>query len=174
MPDSFADFTAPAPLTAQHDLTGFQSDEPVLDDWLRQRALRNMKSAATKTYVICPAESLTVIGYYALCMGQILATDVTGAMRRNMPNQIPAVLLGRLAVDRQWQGKGLGGHLLRDVVHRSRRAAQAVSARLIIVHAISPAAEAFYRHYGFTRLPVESPTLALDLTKLAKLEGEGS
>lgn len=131
-----------------------------------------MKSGATKTYVICPAESPTVIGYYALCMGQILGTDVTGAMRRNMPNQIPSVVLGRLAIDSSWQGKGLGRLLLRDAVLRARRAASEVSARLIIVHAISPDAEAFYRHYGFTRLPIDAPTLALDLTKLAELEEE--
>ena len=168
--DRFADFTAPVPLADHHDLSGFDSEEPVLDDWLRQRAMRNMKSAATKTYVICPAESATVIGYYALCMGQMLATDVTGSMRRNMPGQIPAVLLGRLAIDHDWQGRGLGGYLLRDVVRRARRAAEEIPARLIIVHAISPAAEAFYRHYGFTRLPIEAPTLALDLAKLAKLE----
>ena len=135
--------------------------------------MRNMKAAATKTYVICPAESTVVVGYYALCMGQMLATDVTGSMRRNMPSQIPAVLLGRLAINRDWRGRGLGGYLLRDVVHRARRAAREVPARLIIVHAISPDAEAFYQHYGFTRLPIEAPTLALDLVKLAKLEEGG-
>lgn len=171
--DPLAGIAAPTPLTEHHALSGFDSGEPALDDWLRRRALRNMQAAATKTYVACPAESATVIGYYALCMGQILATDVTGAMRRNMPPQIPAILLGRLAIDRNWQGRGLGGYLLRDVVRRARRAVQEVTARLIIVHAISPAAEAFYRHYGFTRLPIEAPTLALDLVKLAKLEAQG-
>ena len=90
-------------------------------------------------------------------------------MRRNMPKSIPAVLLGRLAVDRAWQGKGLARALLADVVRRSLRASHEVSARLVIVHAISPAAEAFYLHHGFTRLPVETPTLALDLVKLQKL-----
>ena len=88
-------------------------------------------------------------------------------MRRNMPSHIPAVLLARLAIDRRWQGKGLGGRLLRNAVERSMRAAEDVSARLIIVHAISADAEQFYTHFGFTRLPVDSPTLAIDLTKLA-------
>jgi GNAT superfamily N-acetyltransferase len=101
-------------------------------------------------------------------MGQILAQDVTGAMRRDMPKAIPAVVLGRLAIDRPRQGKGLGKALLGDVVRRSLAAARQMSARLIIVHAISPAAEAFYRHHGFTRLPVDTPTLALDLVKLRK------
>jgi len=102
-------------------------------------------------------------------MGQILAREVTGSMRRNMPAFIPAVTLGRLAIDRAWQVKGLGRALLADVVRRSLRASSEVSARLVIVHAISPGAEAFYLHHGFTRLPVEAPSLALDLVKLLKI-----
>jgi GNAT superfamily N-acetyltransferase len=106
-------------------------------------------------------------------MGQILADEATGSMRRNMPKFIPAVVLGRLAIDRPWQGKGLGRALLADAIQRSLRASAEVSARLVIVHAISPAAEAFYVHHGFTRLPVETPTFALDLVKLRKVAGEG-
>ncbi len=102
-------------------------------------------------------------------MGQILAQNVHGSMRRNMPKQIPAVMLGRLAIDREWQGKGLGRALLADATRRSLRAGAEVSARLVIVHAISPAAEAFCLHHGFTRLPVATPTFALDLVKLQKL-----
>ena len=78
-------------------------------------------------------------------------------------------MLGRLAVDRAWQGKGLGRALLADAIRRSLAASGQVSARLLIVHAVSSAAEVFYLHHGFTRLPVESPTLALDLIKLQKL-----
>jgi predicted N-acetyltransferase YhbS len=73
-------------------------------------------------------------------------------MRRNMPKFMPAVTLGRLAIDRAWQGRGVGRALLADVVRRSLRASSEVSARLVIVHAISPAAEAFYLHHGFTPL----------------------
>lgn len=165
-------FTVPIPLTAQHYLDDFQSGEPVLDDWLRQRALGNMDAAASRTYVTCPLRSRHVIGFYALCMGQILNQDVPGAMRRNMPRHIPAVILGRLAIDRDWQGRGIGSALLQDAVTRSLLAAQQVSARLLVVHAISPAAEAFYLHYGFTSLPVDTPTLALDLVKFSRLAKE--
>jgi GNAT superfamily N-acetyltransferase len=86
-----------------------------------------------------------------------------------MPKSIPAVILGRLAIDQNWQGYGLGKLLLADVVERSLRASSEVSARLIVVHAISPSAEAFYLHHGFTRLPVETPTLALDLVKFVQV-----
>lgn len=169
MTNAKINLSAPVPLTAQHDLEDFKSGETILDDWLRERALNNMETAASKTYVICPLHSRKVIGFYALCMGQILNQEVTGAMRRNMPRHIPAIILGRLAIDRIWQGKGVGSGMLHDAVQRSIRAAREVSARLLIVHAISPAAEAFYLHYGFTKLPVETPTLALDLVKIARI-----
>ena len=158
-------FDNPVLLTEAHDSTAFESGEPALDDWLRQRAWANLQLAASRTYVVCPTGSSTIIGYAALSIGQILAHEVTGSMRRNMPRHIPAVVLGRLAIDRTWQGKGLGRALLAAVVRRALLAAEAVSARLVIVHAISPAAEAFYVQHGFTRLPVETPTLALDLVK---------
>jgi GNAT superfamily N-acetyltransferase len=167
--DTLPLFGPPVLLTEAHDGEAFDSGEPVLDDWLRRRAWANLLTAASRTYVVCPAGSQQIAGYFALSMGQILAQDTTGSMRRNMPKHIPAVMLGRLAIDRMWQGKGLGRALLADAVGRSLRASNEISARLVIVHAISPAAEAFYLHHGFTRLPVETPTFALDLVKLQKL-----
>lgn len=164
-------FCAPAHIAARHDLADFRSGEESLDRWLRERALANMETAATRTYVVCPEGSLKVVGYYAVCMGQIFNKEVTGAMRRNMPGQIPAVILARLAIDERWQGKGLGKALLLDAVQRSVRAAGEISARLLVVHAISPAAEAFYLRHGFVRLPVETPTYALDLIRFASLPG---
>lgn len=166
MTSSAAVFGAPIVLAKTHDTSAFDSGEPDLDHWLRQRAWNNLQSAASRTYVVCPADSKRIAGYYALSMGQVLGQDVTGAMRRNMPRHIPAMILGRLAIDRAFQGKGLGRALLADAVERSLRASQEVSARLVIVHAISAEAEAFYVRNGFTRLPAETPTLALDLVKL--------
>ncbi len=163
-------FCAPTLLRQDHDSTSFDSGEPVLDEWLRNRAWSNLQLAASRTYVVCAADSSRVVGYFALSMGHILAHDVAGSMRRNMPQSIPAVMLGRLAIDRSCQGMGLGRAMLADVVQRAVRASAEVSARLVIVHAISPAAEAFYLHHGFTRLPVETPTLGLDLVKLQKLQ----
>jgi len=163
------EFTPPVPLTSRHDLKDFQSGEETLDTWLRERAFANMESAASRTYVISPSSSRKVIGYYAICMGQILNQEVIGSMRRNMPRKIPAVILGRLAIDEKYQGTGLGKALLHDAVQRSSRASKEVSARLLVVHAISVKAEAFYLHLGFARLPTETPTYALDLIKYASL-----
>ena len=159
----------PRLLTEDHDASLFESREPVLDEWLRNRAWRNLQAAASRTYVVCPEGSNRIVGYFALSMGQVLAQETSAAMRRNMPRHIPAVMLGRLAIDKAWQGQGLGRALLADVARRAIRAGAEVSARLIVVHAISAAAEEFYRHHGFVRLPVETPTFALDLLKLQKL-----
>lgn len=169
MPDSLKTLAAPALLSEAHDCSAFNCGEPILDEWLQKRALTNIHAGASRTYVVCEKDSRKVISYYALCMGQIVSHNVTGSMRRNMPLHIPSVILGRLAIDSAWQGKGLGTLLLGDVVQRSLKASQEVSARLIIVHAISPTAESFYLHHGFTKLPVETPTLALDLMKLPKI-----
>ena len=165
-------FGPPVLLTEAHDHSTFEAGEPVLDEWLRRRAWPNLQMAASRTYVVCPTGSNMVAGYFSLSMGQILGQDVTGSMPRNMPRQIPAVTLGRLAIDRKWQGRGLGAALLADVVRRALRASSEVVARLVMVQAISPTAEAFYLHHGFTRLPVETPTLALDLLKLRKVEDD--
>jgi predicted N-acetyltransferase YhbS len=159
----------PVLLTQRHDLTEFSSGEPVLDDWLRQRALANLENGASRSYVACKPDEDRVVGYYALAMGQVLNQEVPGGMRRNMPMQIPAVILGRLAVDVNMQGLGLGGSLLQDAASRSLRAAREVAARLMIVHAISPAAEAFYLYHGFVRIRDDVPTMALDLVKLKAL-----
>lgn len=163
-------YTAPAALAEDHYLAEFSCGEPTLDDWLRTRALDNLRLGASRTYVSCGAGSRRVVGYYALAMGSILSHEVPGGMRRNMPRMIPAVVLGRLAVDLTAQGTGLGGLLLQDAVTRAAKAAQEVSARLVLVHALSSAAANFYERHGFVRLPLETPTLALDLVKFAQAQ----
>ena len=86
MSDTTSDITPPIVLNTTHDLTRFQSGEPALDSWLRQRALNNLELGASRTYVVCPVDSDVVVGFYSLGMGQVLALDVPGSMRRNMPN----------------------------------------------------------------------------------------
>lgn len=160
----------PAILLATHDLSNFDSGEPVLDEWLRRRAMENTTLGASRTYVVCASGSNQVVGFFSLSMGQIFREDALGSMRRNMPNTIPAIVLGRLAVDKTCQGLGLGSEMLRDVVRRALIAAAEISARLLIVHPISNEAENFYLHHGFVRLPVEAPIFALDLVKMQKAQ----
>src|ERR1700726_5291350 len=99
----------PEKISPNHELTQFQSGEPALDDWLRKRALRNEETGASRTYVVCTGGR--VVGYYALATGGVAQVLAPGRVRRNMPDPVPVMILGRLAVDRSWQGRNLGASL---------------------------------------------------------------
>lgn len=161
-------FDRPVVIEASHDLSRFQCGEPILDDWLKTRALKNLALGASRTFIVRVSGSERVAGFYALAMGSLYAVNTPGSIRRNMPELIPSVILGRLAIDSNFQGLGLGAMLLNDAVERSLAAAENVSARLVVVHALSQRAEQFYLRCGFTRMPVEGRTLALDLVKYRK------
>jgi len=153
--------SAPTLLTEAHDLDLFDSGHDTLDKWLRRRAHANQVSGASRTYVVC--EASRVVGYYCLSSGGMAVGDAPGALRRNMPDPIPMAILGRLAIDHAWQGKGLGAALLQDAVLRAGQAAHIMGIRGILVHAISDEAKAFYEHYGFTASPKHPMTLVLSL-----------
>ena len=151
----------PEPLSNEHQIDRFDSGEPVLDDWLRRRARANQASGASRTYVVCDGN--VVVGYYALASGAIVQGLVPGRFRRNMPDPIPVVVLGRLAVDRRYQGRGLGRGLFRDAARRVAQAADAIGIRGIVVHAISEDARKFYVALGFDPCPSEAMTLVVTL-----------
>ncbi|MGH2562131.1 MAG: GNAT family N-acetyltransferase [Thermomicrobiales bacterium] len=158
---TIAGLTAPARLTAAHDLDPFDCDVPVLDAWLKRRALQNEASGASRTYVVCAGKR--VVGYYCLASGAIVRDAAPKAMQRNMPDPVPVMVLGRLATDRAYQGHGIGTALLRDAVLRVLHAAEIAGIKAILVHAISDEAKAFYRSRGFLESPVEPMTLCLVL-----------
>jgi GNAT superfamily N-acetyltransferase len=103
------------------------------------------------------------VGYYALATGAVALTAATGRTRRNMPDPVPVMVLGRLAVDRTYQGRGLGRGLLRDAVLRTRQAAAIVGVRALLVHAISDEAAHFYQRCGFVPSPLDTTTLMITL-----------
>jgi len=153
--------SAPEPLTDDHQIDSFDSGETVLDDWLRRRARANQATGASRTYVVC--EGKRVVAYYALASGAIAQAAAPGRFRRNMPDPIPVVVLARLAVDRNYQGRGLGRALFRDAARRAEHAADAIGIRGIVVHAISEEARKFYIALGFDPCPAESMTLVVTL-----------
>jgi GNAT superfamily N-acetyltransferase len=108
---------APEPLSDKHDLSRFDSGELVLDDWLRRRALPNEASGASRTYVVCAGNR--VVGYYTLAVGSVTHEKVPGRVKRNMPDPVPVMVIGRLAVDKSVQGRGIGSGLLRDGIMRT-------------------------------------------------------
>ena len=124
----------PTPLRPDHDTERFDSGEPELDDWLRKRALRNDSEGASRTYVVCEAGSPRVVAYYCLATGAVLRNQAPGRISRNMPEPIPVMVLGRLAVDRSFAGRGLGSGLLRDAILRTLQAADIAGIRALLVH----------------------------------------
>jgi GNAT superfamily N-acetyltransferase len=157
---------APAPLAPEHSLDPFDSGVAPLDDWLKRRARSNQAEGASRTFVLCAGSR--VVGYYSLAAGSVTHATATGKVRRNMPEPVPVILLGRLAIDRDWQGKGLGTDLLRDAVMRATSAAGTIGVRAILVHAVSEAAKAFYERNGFRPSPVDPMTLMITMEDARK------
>ena len=164
--------SAPQPLRAEHDLDTFACGVPALDDWLKRRALHNEREGGSRTLVAC--EGRRVVGYYSMAAGSMLPAIATGRVRRNMPNPIPVILLGRLAVDATWKGRGLGGDLLRDAVLRALSAGATIGVRAILVHAISVKARTFYERFGFRPSPIEPMTLMITLTEAERMLHAGT
>jgi GNAT superfamily N-acetyltransferase len=158
--------SAPEKLTATHDLSRFESGEPELDDWLRRRAIPNEEHGASRTYVVCAGRR--VIGYYALAAGAADHAIAPGRIRRNMPNPIPVMVIGRLAIDLQFQGQGIGSALLRDAILRTVQAAEIAGIRAILVHAMSENAKSFYEKWGFIPSPVDPMTLMITVAEASK------
>lgn len=90
-----------------------------------------------------------MVGYYALAMSAVAHEGAPSRLRRGMPDPVPVVLLARLALARQTQGQGLGGHLLVDALRRCVTGGRQFGARAVVVDAINADAAAFYRHFGF-------------------------
>ena len=156
---------APQPLTAVHRVNDFACGEPSLDEWLKRRALNNQQSGASRTFVVVD-EANQVLGYYALAAGAVAHQLATGAVRRNMPDPVPVLVLGRLAVDSRAQGIQLGAGMLQDAVSRAMTVSQNTGVRALLVQALNDPARGFYQHYGFVPSPHNPMTLMLCLNSL--------
>jgi GNAT superfamily N-acetyltransferase len=151
--------SAPVPLTAEHDLSGFDCGEPALNDWLRHRALKN-ESRFSRTYVVCAGNR--VVAYFSISAGAVERAAAPGKVRRNPPDSIPVSVIGRLAVSRDHAGKGLGADLLSDALRRIAVASQSIGIAAVLVHAKDEAAKRFYiRCAEFIEYPEDSRTLFL-------------
>jgi predicted N-acetyltransferase YhbS len=154
----------PFPITSEHDTSLFHCRHDALNQWLRRRALSNASSGATRTYVVC-AEGHRVVGYYSLASGSLDVESAPSRLRRNMPDPLPVVVLGRLAVDDTWAGRGVGSGLLKDAVLRSLQAADLIGACALLCHAIDADAKAFYAKHGFVESPTQELTMMLGLRR---------
>ena len=158
----------PTPLTPDHLCEDFDSGVSILDDWLKKRALKNQASGASRTYVVT-AKDRVVAGYYCLAAGAVAHEQAPKPLRRNMPDPIPVIVLGRLAIDRRYQRLGIGRGLLKDAVLRTIQASELAGIRAILVHAISEDAKQFYLSCGFLESPTQPMTLCLPLETARKV-----
>ena len=155
---------APVALEDHHQIDAFDCGVTALNAWLKARARSNAASGASRTYVACDGE--LVAGYYALAAGAVEVAEAPGRFRRNMPDPIPVIALGRLALDRGQQGQGLGRALFRDAALRVIQAADIIGVRGILVDAISDEAKSFYQAVGMIESPLDPMTLMVTLRDL--------
>lgn len=153
--------SAPEPLNDSHSIHAFDCGHSVLNDWLKKQARKNQKLHGSQTFVICVENE--VIGYYALAAGSVERHCLSSNLSRNMPNPIPVIVLGRLAVDTSMQGQSLGRALLKDALLRCVSVANTIGVKAVLVHAIDDAAQQFYQANGFTSMPHEERTLMLSI-----------
>lgn len=143
----------PRPITKHDDTSDFDCGKPSLTSRLQIRAIRNEAGGASRTFVSIDQETERIAGYYCLAASSLRAAEAPGALRRNMPDPIPVVLIGRLAVDSRFQGVGLGASLLQDALVKSIEASRLIGARAVIVYALDDEAVSFYRRFGFSLVP---------------------
>lgn len=151
----------PAPLTADHDLEEFDCGEPALNDWLKQRALKN-ESRFSRTYVVC--DDNRVVGYFCISAGAVERSAVPGRLRRNAPDSIPVSVIGRLAVSAAYAGRGLGADILSDALRRIAVASQSIGIGAVLVQAKDENAKRFYLACAeFVEYPEDSRMLFLPI-----------
>lgn len=153
--------------STRHQTADFDCGNQALNRWLVQFAGQGQRRDATRTFVTANAEG-AVHGYYTLLAGEIEHGEATGSVRRGLSRHfpIPAAILARLAVDRRYQGEGLGARLLADALVRICRAAEEIAVRAALVHAIDDSAAGFYERFGFRSLATEPRTLMVTLAEL--------
>lgn len=156
--------TQPVLLTQEHDVTEFECGNATLDDWLVRRAFKNQTLNASRTFVTCQGGTNIVVGYYCLASGSVDHTHAPRGLRQNMPDPIPVILLGRLAVDVAFQSHNVGKWLLKDATERVVKIAEHIGIKAIMVHAIDEKARHFYEHYGFVQSVISPNTLLYRLS----------
>ena len=156
------------PLTGSHDRLAFDCGHPELNNWLRQVARQHQDKGLSKTFVATLEEAPDrICGYYALTLAELENRHLPEAWRKKLPRRIPGGRLGRLAVDGQYQSKGLGELLLIDALTRTRRIVTEAGGIGLFVDAIDEQAAGYYRRFGF----VASPDNSLLLFLSAKVMG---
>ncbi len=150
--------SAPEPLAAVHDVSGFSCGKPALDHWLKTRALSNQEKGFTAVLVV--HEAGRVVGYYGLAPTAVVSSILPRSIRTGQPpDPVPCLLLGQLATDTGWAGRGIGTGLVKHALQRCVQAAELIGGRALMVNAVDAQAAQFWQRRGF--LPTRDDPLVL-------------
>lgn len=155
------------PLSASHDRTTFHCHSEPLNRYLREQASQDIRRRVAACFVALTQDQ-RIAGYYTLASASLLLTDLPANISKKLPRYptVPAVRMGRLAIDKSFTGQGLGGALLADALDRAARAE--IAAFALVVDAKDNAAVSFYQHHGFIALPDSPMTLFLPLATVQR------
>jgi GNAT superfamily N-acetyltransferase len=158
------------PLSSRHDRSGFDCGEASLNEYLQRYASQNARRQMGRTYVLISPGEPAVLGYYTISGGSVAFASMPVEETRRLPRYpVPVAHVGRLAVDRHYQGQGLGGLLLVDALRLSARVADSVGIYAVTVHALNERARRFYQRYGFAPLEDDPLHLYLPMKTIGKL-----
>ena len=159
-------YAGPELLTGQHLVEGFDCGKPALNEWLIRHALTNQASGTSRTWVVVETGSHEVVTFYASATASVVRSSAPKKMQRNQPEEMPAILLARMAVDARHAGHGLGAALLKHFTLKAIEVAQSVGVRILLIHAKDDEAKSFYMHYGFVDSPFDPLVLMMLLRDL--------
>jgi GNAT superfamily N-acetyltransferase len=157
-------YGGPHLLTSEHELRGFACGKPAMDDWLVRRALTNQSTGTSRTWVVTTKDDPRVAAFYTSATASVLRSTAPKSWTRNQPTELPALLLGRLAVDVRHTGRGLAAALLKHFMGKALEVSRAVGVRVVLVHAKNDDALAFCTRFGFVPSPVDPLTMMMLLT----------
>ena len=160
-----------SPLGPQHDRSTFTCGIDSLDGYLRERARQDARKRIAAPFVLTAGDDPKVIGYYTLSAISIVLADLPKDIARRLPRYpvVPATLLGRLAVDSNYCGKGLGEYLLMDALYRARRHSVEIASFAVVVDAVNADCENFYVRYEFQPFPNQTGRLFLPMRKIQQV-----
>ena len=157
--------TKPAALKPGHDVSSFDCERDRMTSWLGERAKNATESGTARTYVVCRG-SRKVIGFYALAAGAVERGSAPGALRRNVPDPIPVIILAMFGVDKNEKRQGIGEDLLNDAMRRALQAARIIGARAMLIHALDAAAARYYRERNFRAFDEKEETFYISMREI--------
>lgn len=150
-----AGLTSPRPLAAEDDRTSFDCGRETLNHWFQRHAWHNQQSGVSRTSVVCDPDTGAIVGYVSLSAAQIERALLPKAQQRNRPDPIPAVLLGQLAIDRGYQGRGYARSLMFFALTTAVRFSREIDCFCVLTYPLDDGVRAFYRSFGFENLPFD-------------------